>query len=399
MNVDADVVIVGGGLVGGSLVAALAGLPVRVVQLEAEPPRVDGTPRWDERHFALARRSVLGLREIGVWSHAETEAYPIRAVRVSSLGDFGSVRLHAKDYAVPALGYTVPARVLAQAVETQALRATHCERLAPARVMAVHDEGEYARVEAELNGTRRSLSARLLVGADGAQSFVRQTVGIATDEHDYAQTAVVSAVEFEHAHDDCAHERFGASGPFALLPLAGRRAGLVWSATPDEAARLAALDDAAFLNAARERFGARLGRFTRVGRRQLWPLKRISARALTAPRTVLIGNAAQTIHPVGAQGFNLGFRDVETLVALLRDAVARSSDIGAPDLLATYAARRAPDRTETIALGERLLRTFGSSHALLRLGRSIAMGVFDRAAPLKDELAWAMMGYRRGEAA
>jgi 2-octaprenyl-6-methoxyphenol hydroxylase len=377
----------------------LAGVPVRAIQIEAEPPRVDGTPRWDERHFALARRSVLGLRELGVWPHAEADAHPIRAVRVSSLGDFGSVQVRAADYAVPALGYTVPARVLARAVEAQAQCAINTERCVPARVIAVHADKEGVRAEVDSAGVRRSLRARLLVGADGAQSFVRQAMDIATDEHDYGQTAVVSAVEFEQAHDDCAHERFTVDGPFALLPLAGRRAGLVWSAAPADAAQLAAMDDGAFLSALRERFGARLGRFTRVGRRQLWPLKRISASALTAPRTVLIGNAAQTIHPIGAQGFNLGFRDVEALAALLREAATSGADVGAAALLAAYAARRVPDRAATIALGERLLRTFGATHAFTRLGRSVALGVFDRVAPLKDELAWAMMGYRRSEAA
>jgi len=403
-----DIAIVGGGLVGSSLACALAPLGWRVVQVEALPPRAL-EPAWDERNFALSRRSVQALDSLGVWAHAAAEAHPIRRVHMTSRGDFGAVRIRADDYGLDALGHTVPARVLGAALETRLAALPNLDRIAPARVTQVvcgrglSPDGA-AQTDPEASGLRslpqlrldvgegeRLIEARLLVAADGTDSFVREALGIGADRHDYAQTAIVATVMPERPHDGTAYERFTDTGPIALLPLAQDRAGLVWTVASDDAARVLALDDAAFLAEAGARMATPLGRLRRVGRRQEWPLRQLVAQSLIAPRAVVVGNAAQTLHPIGAQGFNLGLRDV---LALAEALVERGMDPGDDALLRDYAFARRDDRAVTAQASHALVRWFAPDRELLRLARGASLALLDRMPAAKRELAFAMMGYR-----
>lgn len=392
MHRDADVLIVGGGLVGQSLCCALEGAGLAAVQIEAEPPRAPDAPRWDERNFALARRSMLALERYGVWPHVAAHAQPIRHVHVSSRGDFGVVRVHADDYAVPALGYAVPARVVGAALATRLAACGTVQRLAPARLLALEPARDHVVARIAEAAGERSLAVRLVVGADGTASSVRQLAGIGTEVRDYGQTAVVCTVESDAAPEGWGFERFTDSGPFALLPLGGGRLGMIWSVADADAARVLALDDAAFLEAAQARFGRRAGRFHRVGRRQPWPLRLTRALRVAAPRCVLVGNAAQTIHPVGAQGFNLGLRDVDALAERLRGAAG--ADVGEAARLDAYAAAREPDRAATIRLSDGLARGFADLPAPLRALRGVALASLERLPLLKQDLAFALMGWR-----
>ncbi|HVF36237.1 MAG TPA: FAD-dependent monooxygenase, partial [Candidatus Saccharimonadia bacterium] len=376
-----DIAIVGGGLVGSSLACALAPLGWRVAQVEAQMPQ-PGQPAWDERNLALSRRSVQALDSIGVWGHIAAEAHPIRRVHVTSRGDFGAVRIRAADYALESLGHTVPARALGAALEARLAALQNLDRLAPARVARVEcrrglspDGAALEATEAsrlrpllqlhlELSGGQRTIEARLVVAADGTDSFVREALGIGAERRDYAQTAIVSTVVPERPHDGTAYERFTDTGPVALLPLAQDRAGLVWTVASDDAARVLALDDAAFLAEAGARAAAPLGRLRRVGRRQAWPLRQLVAQSLVAPRAVVVGNAAQTLHPIGAQGFNLGLRDVLALADALAD---RAIDPGDDDVLRDYARGRREDRTVTAQASDALVRWFAPDRELLRL--------------------------------
>jgi 2-octaprenyl-6-methoxyphenol hydroxylase len=240
----------------------------------------------------------------------------------------------------------------------------------------------------------RWLRTRLLVGADGTESLVRRAFGIEVERHDYGQSAFVTTVTVDRPLHGCAYERFTDSGPVALLPLGANRAGLVLSVPTADAARVAALDDDAFIAFVHERFGWRAGRFSRPGRRKPYPLARVLASRTTAPRIVLVGNAAQTVHPLGAQGFNLGLRDALTLAELLRAAVAAGADPGAAELLARHVRRRAADRSATTRFSDDLVRLMGNDFAPLRIARSLGFHALDRIAPLKRRFALRGMGFR-----
>jgi 2-octaprenyl-6-methoxyphenol hydroxylase len=384
------VLIVGGGLVGASLAIALDAAGIDAVLVEAAAPRADAQPSYDERNLALARATVNGLAAIGVWRHAAAQATPIRHIHVSRAGDFGSVRLDAAREGVDALGWTLPARELGNALLRRLDECRRLKRLAPARLEALEPLADGWRARVSTPDGPQAIDAALLVGADGTASYVRDRLGIEADTHDYRQTLFVCTVTPERAHANRAYERFSDHGPVAVLPLAERRCGLVLTVSAEEADAVAALDDEAFLAFAQARFGWRLGRLARPGRRHPYAIKRVAARQLTGPRAVLVGNAAQTVHPIGAQGFNLGLRDALTLAEL----VAEAPDPGAPALLATYAARRAPDREGTMNMSHGLVQLACLPQPLLGPLRSLAMLACDRVPPLRDLLARKGMGFR-----
>lgn len=388
-----DVVIAGGGLVGASLAIALDHAGLAVALVEAAPPRADLQPSYDERNLALAAASVNALRALDVLD-ASAPLQPIERIHVSRRGDFGSVRLDAASLGMSSFGATIPARELGNALLRRLDACRDLTRLAPAEVIALAPRENRIGIALKTAAGERGIGTRLIVGADGTESFVRRALGIDIERHDYAQSALVTTLTIDTPLGACAYERFTDSGPVALLPLGAARAGLVLSVPSADAARIAALDDAAFIACVHERFGFRAGRFSRPGRRKPYPLARALATRTTAPRAVLIGNAAQTVHPIGAQGFNLGLRDALTLAELLRESVADASDPGAAALLARYAARRREDRTATTRFSDDLVRLMGSDFTPLRFARSLGFHALDRIAPLKRRFALRGMGFR-----
>jgi 2-octaprenyl-6-methoxyphenol hydroxylase len=390
MSTPDPILIVGGGLVGASLAIALdaAGLPA--VLVEAASPRVDDQPSYDERNLALARATVNGLDAIGVWDFARDRATPITHIHTSRAGDFGSVRMDAAAENVDALGWTLPARELGAALLRRLDRCRHLTRLAPARVEGIEPGDAGWIVTVATAGETRRIATSLLVGADGTQSGIRAQLGIATREHDYEQVLFVSTMTPERDPRGRAFERFTDDGPVAVLPLAERRVGVVLTVASGDADAVAAMDDAAVAGFAQERFGWRLGRLSRPGRRSPYPIRRVAAESLVANRAVLVGNAAQTVHPIGAQGFNLGLRDALTLAEL----VATASDPGAPALLADYARRRADDREGTMAMSHGLVRLACLEQPFLGPLRSLAMLALDRVPPLRHALSRRGMGFR-----
>ncbi|MBS0569015.1 MAG: 2-octaprenyl-6-methoxyphenyl hydroxylase [Proteobacteria bacterium] len=387
---DLDVLIIGGGLVGSSLAIALDGSGLRVGLVEAAPPTVDLQPSYDERNLALAHATVNALDAIGVWAQCGAKATPIRRIHVSRQGEFGVVRLDAADHGVDAFGATLPARELGNALLARLDECRSLQRVAPAKLeaLALADDVASARL-ATRNGAQ-TMRTRLLVGADGTQSFVRSSLGIECDATDYAQTAFVATVTPERA-PDCAYERFTATGPVALLPLMQGRCGVVLTVPTSDAARVASLDDAGFIALLHERFGWRLGRLSRPGKRVSYPLKRVYAQRFVAPRAVLVGNAAQTLHPIGAQGFNLGLRDALTLAELL---IAANGDPGDTALLGEYANRRRDDRDGTARASDALARWTANESPPLKLLRSLSLLAVDRVAPLQAGLVRRGMGFR-----
>lgn len=390
MSEHTDILIVGGGLVGASLAIALDTAGRAVTMVEAAAPRVGAQPSYDERNLALARASVNGLRAIGVWDVAESAATPIRRIHVSRTGEFGSTRLEADRFGVDALGWTLPARELGTALLARLDACKHLTRHAPAKLTSLQRDGDGWRVRIETAEGARDITTRLLVGADGSDSTVRAELGIPADTHDYQQTLFVATVTPQRAPAGRAYERFSDDGPVALLPLAGGRAGLVLTVSAEMADEVVDMDDAAFLALAQQRFGWRLGRLAHPGKRFAHAIRRVAAKTITAPRAVLVGNAAQTVHPIGAQGFNLGLRDALTLSELIADA----PDPGAADLLETHAARRAPDREGVMAMSHGLIRLACLHQPLMAPLRTLGMLAFDRLPPMRHAMARRGMGFR-----
>ncbi|TPG47317.1 2-octaprenyl-6-methoxyphenyl hydroxylase [Rhodanobacter glycinis] len=387
---EPGVLIVGGGLVGASLAIALDAAGIAATLVETAAPRADAQPSYDERNLALARATVNGLEAIGVWRHAAARATPIRHIHVSRAGEFGSARIDADRQGVDALGWTLPARELGAALLRRLDECTQLTRLAPATLSALQPLAGGWRAQINHADGVRCIDTPLLVGADGTASFVRAQLGIDAERHDYRQTLFVCTVTPERSHAGRAWERFADDGPIALLPLAEGRCGLVLTVAADEADAVAALDDAGFIELVQRRFGWRLGRLSRPGKRHPYAIHRVAATRLTGPRAVLVGNAAQTVHPIGAQGFNLGLRDALTLAEL----IATAADPGAAEVLQRYAVRRAPDREGTMAMSHGLVRLACLPQPLLAPLRSLALLACDRVPPLQRALARRGMGFR-----
>lgn len=386
-----DIVIAGGGLVGSSLAIALNGSGFRVALVEAAAPCVDAQPSYDERNLALATASVNALTSLGVWTHAAASATPIRRIHVSRRGDFGAVRLDAAALGLGTFGAVLPARELGQALLRRLDECAGIVRIAPAQLVALDARAHATEAVLRTAEGERRVATRLLVGADGTESFVREHFGIGTQRTDYAQSAFVTTVTCERALDGLAYERFTDSGPVALLPLGRNRAGLILTVASTDAGRVGALDDAQFIAFVHERFGYRAGRLTRPGARKPYPLRRVLADRLTAARTVLVGNAAQTVHPLGAQGFNLGLRDALTLAEVLGEAI---DDPGHADVLERHVQRRMPDRNATTSFSDDLVHVMANDFAPLGALRSLGFAAIDRIAPLKRRIALRGMGFR-----
>jgi 2-octaprenyl-6-methoxyphenol hydroxylase len=390
--VRVDVCIVGGGLVGASLALALAELPLTVAVVEAHPPGSDAQPSFDARALALANGSRRILDGLGVWAAVAAQATAIRRIHVSERGRFGQVRLDAAEQGLDALGHVLESRILGDVLWRRLGTLARTRLLAPARVVDTQTADGGVRLTLAAG---EPLNARLVVAADGASSLVRSRAGVGARQREYGQTAIVTTVLTEHAHEQVAYERFTPQGPLALLPSSEGRSAVVLTLAPDAAAAALALGDEDFLALLAARFGRRLGRFQRVGTRHAFPLALTASEALTAPRTVFIGNAAQGLHPIAGQGFNVGLRDVATLAEVLADSLRAtpSADPGGPALLERYARWRAPDRRALITLTDGLVRLFGSELAPLRLGRGLGLALFDLLPPAKAALARLSLGF------
>jgi 2-octaprenyl-6-methoxyphenol hydroxylase len=392
-----DIAIVGGGLVGASLAVALRGSGRRILLVEAFAPDSAAQPSFDERTTALGNASRRIFEAVGVWPAMRASAAPITAIHVSDAGRFAFARLEAARLGLDALGYVVPNRVIGRSLWAALTVDPDITLRVPARVESLAEEpdGGLALGITPDSGAA-PVSARLVVACDGGASRVRDLLGIAATVEDYAQHAVVASLLTDAPNDGVAYERFTPAGPMALLPLAtGPEAGwrtLVWAAPPGDARRLMALDVPQFLREWQMAFGWRAGRALRLGARACYPLALTRSQASVAARVVLLGNAAQALHPVAGQGFNLGLRDA---AALAEHLSGWAGDPGDPGLLARFAAGREADREGVVRFTDTLVRTFSDTRPLVGALRDAGLLLFDLLPPAKQVLSRVSLGFGR----
>ncbi len=391
-----DVAIAGGGLVGASLALALSSLKLKVALIEAHPFGTTDQPSFDDRTTALSNGSRRIFDGIGVWPLIEREATPIRRIHISDQGRFAFARIDSREQQLDALGHVVTNRVMGAALWRR-LQEEAVTLLAPARVVDAEltPDSRSLRCEAGSEATV-TIDAKLVVAADGAQSTVRQAAGVGATTWDYGQHALIANVFTQRFHDYVAYERFTPEGPLALLPLSEARVGLVWTFAPDVAAQMQTLGDAEFLERLQRAFGFRLGRFTKVGTRHVYPLALTRSDEHVAPRLAVVGNAAQALHPIAGQGFNLGLRDAASLAEVLADALhaAPHAGIDAGDglLLERYRQWRESDRSRIVGFTDGLVRLFTQPFGPVKLVRDLGMLAFDLLPQAKNALSQLSLG-------
>ncbi len=392
MSEHFDVLIAGGGLVGGALACALASRPLRVGVVEAQPPQAPAPNGYDDRTIALGRGSRNILSGVGLWEAVEGQATPIKRIHVSDRGHFGSAVLESAEHGVAAFGYVVTARTLGEALSSRLEQIENVVSLCPARLSTLETREAAVDVVLDTPEGRRAVSCELLVAADGAASRVRELSGIGVRRWTYGQHALTANLTTGRPHGNAAFERFTDSGPLALLPLTDDRCALVCTVWDEQVESLLALPDAAFRDFVQERFGHRLGRIERVGKRHAHPLSLVKSRRHLGPRTAIIGNAAHTLHPVAGQGLNLGLRDVASLAEVLADALRAGEDLGECRVLERYAASRDRDQSWTAGVTDGLARLFVNPLPPVRAARNLGLVAFDLLPPLKRTFGRMAMG-------
>jgi len=391
MKVEYDVLIVGGGLAGGSLALALGKTSLKVALVESVPEDIRLASSAGERALALSWGSSQILDQIGIWRGAEQKAAPIRHIHVSDRGHFGKLRMSAEREGVSALGYVATARVLEDQVAS-ALAGSPVSVICPASVEGLESNGEVVDVRLRREEGSLNLTARLVVAADGGNSTVRKLLGIGQSQRDYGQTAIVTEVEAARSSDYTAYERFTPVGPLALLPMGKKRYSVVWTQKTDGAKHVLGLSEAEFISRLQSEFGFRLGRLTLASARQGFPLKLIRAERMTDECVVLIGNAVHQLHPVAGQGLNLGLRDVALLVEMLEARLAFGEDISERAFLEQYAQARLNDHGRVIGFTDSTVRIFSNEFAPVALARNLGLLGLDRYIPGKRLLAQYAMG-------
>lgn len=386
-----DVIIVGSGMVGASLAIALSDLSLRIALVEAVPFGEPDQPSYDERATAVSLGSRRIFDTLGVWSGVGKAATPIRQIHISDRGRFGFSRITAKEQGVEALGYVVENRLLGGILWQKLLSLSNVRLHSPARLVAadVNDD----RVKVEITGAEHGfLEAHLLVAADGVRSAVRSLLDLPAITWDYAQTAVTTNVSTEKDHEYVAFERFTPEGPLAFLPMSAGRCNVVWTVDASRQTELLGLDAQGFAESLQEAFGFRLGRITRVGARSSYPLALIRSRRHTSERVAFVGNAAQGLHPIAGQGFNLGLRDVAALGDAIADNMGTQRDTGRATVLEAYADWRRADQRRAVAFTDGLVRLFTSPLSPVKVARDLGLISLDLLPAAKRMLAKHSMG-------
>ena len=375
-----DILIVGGGLTGATLMLALRGLGYRTLLVESKPFSDKVNPDFDARSIALSPASKRILSMLGVWDILKEYATPITMIHVSDQYRFGVSRLQGEEH--NPLGYVVEIQYINLALH-QLLAKNQI--LAPATVNALDLPNKIATVvtqSGEIN-----IEAQLIVAADGADSIIRKLCALKVQSKSYEQNAIVANIGLIKPHNFKAYERFTAHGPLALLPMQTNKMSLVWAMPPDKAKEFMGLSDGSFIKELQQAFGYRLGRFVQVGKRFTYPLRQVLMPEQTKWPVVFVGNAAHTLHPVAGQGFNLGIRDVATLAQCIAKNGLNS------DMLDEYLQLRHHDQQVITRCTDGLIQLFTSRLPGVGLARNMGLIALDNIPVLKNVLARYARGF------
>ena len=388
-----SIIIAGGGMTGATLALAIShlsqgSLPVTLV--EASAPGERDHPGFDGRAIALAAGTCQQLAAINIWPSLQDCATPITHVHVSDRGHAGFVSLDAQDYQVSALGQVVELHDVGQRLFAMLKQAPGVTLRCPAAVTTVTRSQQQVTVTLD---SGEQLDGQLLVAADGARSKLASSCGIQWHTEDYHQVAVIANVSTQLAHHGRAFERFTQHGPLALLPMSQGRCSLVWCHPLAQQAQVDSWSDEQFLQQLQQAFGWRLGKFTHVGQRLSYPLALQTASQVSSHRLAVVGNAAQTLHPIAGQGFNLGLRDVMSLAETLAGAHRQQQDPGSFAVLQHYQQRRQPDRQATVGITDGLVRLFANRFSPLVVGRNLGLMAMDNLPLMRNMLAERTLGW------
>ena len=392
MSPDYDVVIVGAGMVGASLACALAPSNLRIAIIESVTLSNDQQPSYDDRGLTLSASSKRILEQINVWQQVQAYATPIKKIHVSEQGRFGFTHLDAKEAGYDELGNIVVARSLGQALHKQMASFENVKLICPAELKHFKRNEEMMELEITETGETRTITAGLLVGADGSRSLVRRLADINTNEKDFKQTAIVTNVTTQKPNDATAFERFTPHGPVALLPIDKNRSVLVFTVERNDAEQYLAMSDEAFIKEVENEFGRRLGRIEQVGQRRSYLLFFIEALQQYQPQLVLLGNAAHSIHPNAAQGFNLGLRDVAGLAECIFAGINKGYDVSDISILEDYIELRQKDQKLIMQLSNKLAGIFYNEYPVLSSARNAGMFLLDVIPELKKSFMQTTMG-------
>ncbi len=376
MHETKDIVIVGGGPVGMVLSLLLAKQNIGSILLEV---RKLGAANLDTRALALSFGTRRILEKLGVWQALEAHATAINTIHVSQKGSIGRSVLRAEDYAQEALGYVLSYGALCTVLSAQIPDFPMIRLIDEAQAESITHDAEYAAVRYQRHGELHDLQSALVVLADGGRSL-ESVAGLKRETKEYGHDALISKVTAELPHNNIAYERFTAKGPMALLPNGERDFSLVWTGEKSYIAPLLELSDAEFLEQFHDAFGDRVGRFLSVGKRMTFPLKLSQLQETDTPHLVVVGNAAQTMHPVAGQGFNVGLRDAEVLA---RHIGKTTYAVGSSEMLAAYRADRKTDTKHGLLFTDFLVNIFSNDIPVVSALRSAGIGMFDLVKPVK----------------
>ncbi|ENV33526.1 2-octaprenyl-6-methoxyphenyl hydroxylase [Acinetobacter gerneri] len=401
--VTEKVIIVGGGMVGLSLALMLAKQKIQVQLLEAikypifeSEGEIPYHSSFDARNTALSRRSVQIYQQLGLWDLLQVHATPILQVHITEQGSFGKARLVAEEEKVESFGQVIENAWLGRVLLTEVRKEALIELIDGVKVTELNQDQDQVHIEANRGEEALKLSAKLLIAADGRDSFCRQALGVGVDVHDYDQVAIVTAVQTSKPHQQVGFERFSPLGPLALLPLPGEyRRSVVWPVKKGtEHEWLGQENDQHFLDALQHTYGDRAGKFEKTGQRFCFPLSQVLAHKQAVGRVVLMGNAAHTIHPVAGQGFNLCLRDAFVLLRFITEQLEASEDIGQPEMLLAYEQSRLEDQKRVIKFCDSVVRGFSNSNPILKLIRNTGLVAFDVIPGIKPLVANYAMGLK-----
>ncbi|MFQ6276930.1 2-octaprenyl-6-methoxyphenyl hydroxylase [Acinetobacter johnsonii] len=398
-----EVIIVGGGMVGLSLALMLAKQNIAVKLLEAiKYPNYDDEnlapyhSSFDARNSALSRRTVQIYQELGLWRALQEHATPILEVNITEQGSFGKARLKAEQEKVESFGQVIENAWLGRVLLTEVQKQSLIELIDGVQVTQLTQDADMAYIDASRGEEQLSLQAKLVIAADGRDSFCRKALGIGASEHDYDQVAIVTTVQTSKPHNHVGFERFSSLGPLALLPLPGEyHRSVVWPVKKGtEGEWLGDENDQHFLDALQDTYGDRAGKFQKTGKRFSFPLSQVLAEKQAVGRVVLMGNAAHTIHPVAGQGFNLCMRDAHVLVRYLTEQIAQNADLGDAVMLQAYEASRLTDQQRVIKFCDSVVRGFSNSNPILKFIRNTGLVAFDTIPGIKPLVANYAMGLK-----